>query len=206
MSVDADTPQEGIGLWRGPGERWAGPPGERAPEGAFDGDGGNIAAQFVALRESLENLGRAIASATEEDPPTGVASGNTDASGNLWLPIYACAAGQQFRLHRAVVEAQGSSPTSPSSAGWYGFYASDSDIAPGGTFTNIGDVLQGSLKDFAPATAGGPTFPAVFTDNSMQAAEVRGPKHLILVVVGGPATKRITVNYQGSLRRARGIV
>jgi hypothetical protein len=203
MTVNADVPQEGLGLWRGEGRRWEGPPSERAPARPFTAD--DIPEQFEKLRLSIEQLGRLL-SATEPDAPSGVASGNTDASGMLFLPVYAVAAGMEFRLHRAVVEAQGSSPTSPSSAGWYGFYGVGMDQAPGGTVTaTINDLLQGALLDFAPASAGGATFPAIFTDNSMQAAEVRGPQRLALVVVSGPATKRITVRYQGSLKRAHGI-
>ena len=201
--VDADVPQAGVGLWRGPGETWEPEGTERVPARPFTSD--DIANQFVKLHEAIENLGRVISNAVEPDPPTGVATGNTDASGNAFIVVYAVAAGMQFRLHRAVIEAQGSSPSSPSSLGWYGFYSLGQDNLPGGSYTNINDVLQGSLKDFAPSTSGGPTFPAVFTDNSMQAVECRGPNRLVLIVSGGPVSKRITVNYQGSLRRAHGV-
>jgi hypothetical protein len=202
MSVDIEIPEEGLGLWRGRGKDWEGRQ-EITPQ--FDGSDDPTARSWLELRDSIERLGVLLSNAVQPDPPTGVATGNTDASGNAFIVVYAVAAGMQFRLHRAVVEAQGSTPTAPSSAGWYGFYSLQSDAIPGGSFTNIGDTLQGSLKDFAPSTVGGPTFPAVFTDNSMQAVEVRGPSRLVLVVSGGPASKRVTVNYQGSLRRAHGV-
>jgi hypothetical protein len=158
------------------------------------------------LVEQVADLGRLIVNSTDPDPPTGIAAGNTNTDGNAYIPIYQVSQGEQFRLHRAVVECQSYTPAAPytNSSGWMGFYSLDSRDAPA-SFTGIGDLFQGALKDLAPSTVGGPLFPAVFTDNSMQASEVRGPKFLILVVVGGPASKRVTVNYQGSLRRARGI-
>lgn len=173
---------------------------EDAPQLAPDAD------LWEKLGEEIEGLGRAVATLTEPDAPTGVASGNTNADGNAFVPIYFAADGMQFRLHRAVIECQGYTPAAPytNAAAWIGIYALDQQQAPS-TFTAIGDQLQGALKDLAPSTVGGPIFPAVFTDNSMQAAEVRGPRGLVLVVVGGPASKRVTVNFQGSLRRARGI-
>jgi len=207
MSNRADEPQTGVGLYRGPGERWPGPPSEHAPVAPFDaGTDETEVESFLAVRKQIDELGRTLAQLVPPDEPTGIASGNTDASGNLFLVVYKVAAGEQFRLTRAVVECQGYTPASPYSnaSAWGAFYELDTDTIS--SFTAIGDVLQGAMKDLFPQTAGGPMFPAVFTDQGMQAAEIRGPRTLILVVASGPATKRVTVNYQGALKRQRGIV
>ena len=205
-TIDSSAPQEGVGLWRGPGENWQAPPGERAPEAAFDGND-PVAAAVVSMQGAIDDLGRKLAAAFPYDGPTGVASGNTDASGNLWLPVYQIGAGLIFKAHRLVVEAAGYTPASPytNASAWLGFYSFGQDVLPGGTYTGIANTMQGALKEFAPATSGGQLLPALFTDNGAQASEVRGPNHLILLVVGGPASARVTVNYQGSLRPAHGI-
>ena len=70
----------------------------------------------------------------------------------------------------------------------------------------VNDIYQGALKDFGPVTTGGPLFPALFVDGEEEAAGVRGPDTLMLFVVEGPASTRITVNYHGILKRPRGIV
>jgi hypothetical protein len=80
-------------------------------------------------------------------------------------------------------------------------------VATPTTYVGINDTLQGALKDLGPMDPGGPIFPGVWTDSAPQGAEIRGPRALCLVVVGTNALagKRITVNWQGTLRRARGI-
>ena len=199
----------GLGQYRGPGERWPGPPSEHAPERPFDNaDDGGTADAWLALAQEIQNLGQLLASQLQ-DGPTGVASGQTDSDGMLALIVYKVAAGEQFRLRRATVEAQGYSPAAPFAASdaWLGFYDLTQDSAPelaaGGA---VGDIYQGALKDFAPSVAGGPIFPALFVDGEQQAAEIRGPNTLMLLVSEGPPLARVTVNYQGILRRPRGLV
>ena len=211
MSNDPNRRYEqnvGIGEYRGPGERWAGPPSEHAPERPFDGgDDGGTAAAWLGLAEEIQKLGRLLAS-RPQDGPTGGASGQTDSDGMLALIVYKVAAGEQFRLRRAVVEAQGFTPAAPFAASdaWLGFYDLTQDSVPeltaGGA---VGDIYQGALKDFAPSIAGGPIFPALFVDSEEEAAEIRGPNTLMLLVSEGPPLVRVTVNYQGILRRPRGI-
>jgi len=164
------------------------------------------AKSMLELREQVAELARAIVNSTVPDGPTGIASGMTDASGNAFIIVYSCAAGEQFRLHRALVEAQGYTWAAPYSAGsaFLGLYSLQNTAAPA-SFTGIADVYQGAQKDGGPPVAGGPILPVLFADEDAQASEVRGPNSLVLMISGGPASKRITVNYQGSLRRARGI-
>jgi hypothetical protein len=163
---------------------------------------------WAAIVEKIDALAREVVNTTQPDPPSGVASGTADANGNCFLVIYTVSMGEQFRLHRAVLEAQGFSPASPyaASTAWVGFYALDAVATPT-TYVGINDTLQGALKDLGPMASGGPIFPGVWTDSAPQGAEIRGPRALCLVVVGTAAlaNKRITVNWQGTLRRARGI-
>jgi hypothetical protein len=196
----------GIGEYRGPGERWQGPPSEHAPERAFDDAQNTVAEAWVALADELASFGRLL-SAQPQDGPTGVASGNTDASGNLFLIVYKVAAGEQFRLTRADVEAFGFTPAAPFSGAtaWVAMYASDLDQVPGGTFTGIANALQGGQVMIGPPVAGGPMLPFLYAETESAAPEIRGPANLILVVNAGPATTRITFRYQGTLRRPRGI-
>ena len=46
-SVDTEKPELGTGLWRGPGERWPGPPSEHAPVAPFGPFGEAIADQAM---------------------------------------------------------------------------------------------------------------------------------------------------------------
>ena len=123
--------ETGLGEYRGPGQRWQGPPSERAPERPFDAAVDNSGQAWLDLSESIAELGRALAS-RPQDGPTGIASGQTDADGMLAMIVYKVAAGEQFRLRRATVEAQGFSPAAPYSASdaWLGFYALAQDLAP----------------------------------------------------------------------------
>ncbi len=199
----------GIGEHRPPGERWPGPPSEHAPGPAFDSDDprNELAQQWLELAGAIQELGRELASA-KPDGPTGVASGMTDADGMAAIIVYRCAAGEQFRLRRAVVEAQGFSPASPFSAAdaWLGFYdLAQEGIPESGLGLAVNDIYQGALKDFGPVTSGGPLFPSLFVDGEEQATEIRGPHTLMLIVFEGPASTRITCNYQGLLRRSHGI-
>jgi len=209
MSNRADEPQTGVGLYRGPGERWPGPPSEHAPVAPFDaGMDETEVESFLAVRKQIDELGRTLAQLVPPDSPAGIASGNTDASGNLFLIVYATAAGEQFRLTRAVAEAYGYTPAVPYSnaSAWVGLYATAQQIAPGGTFTGIANALQGDMVAFGPPAAGGPILPFMYTAVESEAPEVRGPRLLVLVVAGGPASTRVTLHYQGTLRRERGIV
>jgi hypothetical protein len=211
MSQDPNRDYEGavgLGEHRPPGERWPGPPSEHAPARSFDGGLDDPSARaWLELADSIAELGRKLAS-QPQDGPTGVASGNTDADGMLALIVYKCAAGEQFRLRRATVEAQGFSPAAAFAAAdaWLGFYDLTQDSVPEITAgLAVNDIYQGALKDFAPSVSGGPLFPALFVDGEEQAAEIRGPNTLMLLVFEGPPTTRITVNYQGDLKRPRGI-
>jgi hypothetical protein len=209
MSPDPNAGYEGevgIGEYRGPGERWQGPPSEHAPERAFDDAQNTVAEAWVALADELASFGRLLAS-QPQDGPIGVASGNTDASGNLYQIVYKVAAGEQFRLTRAVCEANGQTPASPFSAAsaWVALYATDLDQVPGGTFTGLADALQGGQVMFGPPIAGGPILPFMYTAVESEAPEIRGPANLVLVVNAGPTTRRITLRYQGTLTKPRGV-
>jgi len=208
MSNRADEPQTGTGLYRGPGETWPPQASERVPQTEFDGGWDNSGEAFLKMKDAIDQLGRAVAAATHPDGPTGTASGNTDASGNLYLPVYTVAAGEIFCLSRANVEAAGYNPGAvyTSAAAFAAFYATDSDIAPGGILTGVAAALQGSLLAFAPTVAAAQLFPWQYCSNDSYGCKVRGPSRLVLVVSGGPTTRLITVRYQGVLQRERGIV
>jgi hypothetical protein len=208
MSNRADEPQEGVGLYRGPGERWPGPPSEHAPVAPFGPFGEQEAESFLAMRDRIDELGRTLAQLVPPDAPTGVASANTNSDGNLFLVVYKVAAGEQFRATRLDVEAYGYTPAVPyaNAAAWVAGYSTEADQVPGGTFTGVGNALQGGQLFFGPPVAGEPILPFLYTAQESEAPEVRGPNLLALVIVGGPASTRVTVRYQGTLRRERGIV
>ena len=173
---------------------------------AFDDAQDPVANAWIAMADELQKFGRLLAT-QPQDGPSGVASGNTDASGNLFLIVYKVASGEQFRLTRALCEAAGQTPASPFSAAaaWVAMYATDLDQAPGGTVVGIANAMQGGQVMFGPPVAGGPILPFLYTSEESNASEIRGPANLVLVVTAGPATARITVRYQGTLRRPAGI-
>lgn len=152
----------------------------------------------------IRQLGRAAA-LNGFDFTAGTATGATDSSGNAVIGLYQVAAGVEAWLTRLVVNARVAAsnaiytPAVPYSnaAAYLALYQAASPA--------VNDIGDAGLLDFAPPTAGGPIFPGLFTDNSMQAAFVRGPAWYVLRVVSGPASSSVTCRYQLALRRAAGI-
>lgn len=158
--------------------------------------------RYEDKQKEIEQLGKLIAASTVPNDPSGVAAGNTDGSGNLVLGIYQVATGTEYRTSRIVVEVDGSTPSSPfTGVGYCAIYALDS---PQGLTVTTATVL-GGLRDVAAGSATQAFLPAIFEYGDHQSPRIRGPKWLAVVISAGPASKRVTVYYQGALRRLQGI-
>ena len=205
MTTNADEPQVGIGLYRGPGERWEGPPGERAPAAPFDGGADNSGQMWLSLRDSIERLGAFLARNSEPDEIAGIASGNTDASGNVWIPVYQVVAGMEVRVARITANALNPATGVP--------YTAASTFSAAAAYmhlhfadgNNSNDLARGTLFDFAPATAAGPIFPGLFEYGTLDTPFAPGPKWLMLHVNAGPVSTQVYARYQLKIRRQRGI-
>ena len=207
------TRQEGIGLYRGDGSMAPGTdvirddlrPGQAPhPSEGFQGPPMSVPVEdWQKHIEAIERLGQQINLMTRPDIVVGVAQGNTDSSGNLKMSVYRVAAGMEARLGRltgtALVAATGVAYTAAvpytNAAAYLELHDTDSSSQIGPT----------SLMDFGPPTAGGPVFPFLFTDQSMQAALVRGPREFVLNIVSGPASTMVVVRYQIHLSRMKGV-
>lgn len=214
MSSTLNHPgQEGVGIYRGDGGMGPGPdvirddlrPGQ-PPAPAEGQQGPPISIPYEAWQRHLallDEVGRTLALTTRPDIVVANASGNTDANGDLFLPIYQVAAGMEATVHRitgnALVAATGVAytPANPYSnaAAYLLFHEVD----------NPGQVGFSSLMDFGPPTASGPIFPFLITDNSMQAMLVRGPRWITMQVESGPASTQVMVRYQIRLTRMKGV-
>ena len=209
MTVDADTPQEGIGLYRGVGETWLPEPAqERAPLADFDQGGPvpSIATQALSLQDAIDRIGVLVAASAPPDFVVSVVAGNTDASGNLYLPVYQIADGMEGAVRRLTVNAVNpATNTSYTAAAPYAAASAYMNLHGTDGF-NSNDVMRGTLIDVSPLTAGGPLFPAVFEYDEHQAPREHGPKLFLLHVNGGPASTMVYCRYQVTIRRERGIV
>ena len=120
-------------------------------------------------------------------------AGQTDANGNLDIPLYRVPQGFQFYTQRITVEDSTHTPGAPFSAAgaWLGII--------------VGDKFQpGSLKDMAPnpGNAGAtPLIPFIFSDGNEEQALFRGGEIISLHVVGTVtlATVDIFATIQGKL-------
>ncbi len=208
MSSTLNHPgQEGVGLYRGqqpsvPDDLAPGQPPH--PSEGYEGPPIQIPLQgYEKMVKLIDEVGVKLAMETRPDFVVGNASGQTDSDGNATIRIYQAAAGMEARIHRltgnALVAATGVpyTPAVPysNSAAYLTFH--DVEDEGGVGFT--------SLMDFGPPVAGGPIFPFLLTDNSMQAMIVRGPKMIVMQVHVGPASTQVEVRYQISLSRAKGI-
>lgn len=161
---------------------------------------------WLELQRKLDELGRGLALHNRPDTVAGPFGGSLDSDGNGYIGIYQAADGMEARLHRLVVNtlvlATGAryTPAAP--------YAASSAYLEILTAAQpqLDSVGNDGLLDFAPPVAGGPIFPGLFTDNSMQASFVRGPNWFVLHVNGGPALGFVFGRYQIRLERQRGIV
>lgn len=171
----------------GPGVDWD----EQQPlEPARDLEG-----QIEALSRAVANLAAAGMAPKRQQYVEGVASHSLDSDGRGVFPIYKVGAGFYFKTHRLCVEATGYTPASPYlNANFYLLISTSTDpIAVG----------QGGLVDFYPTTSGAPAgeiqLPAVAEYSSTAGPLLRNETYLVCTIVGGPASTRITVHYQGLL-------
>lgn len=211
MSQDPNQDYEGgigIGEYRGPGEPWPGAPSEHAPTRPFDPeqlDPFDSAGQWLALAESIQQLGRMIVTHSQPNDPGAIATGQTDGSGNAVIPCYRVAAGEEFRVSRIVVEVDGSTPSAQFvGVGFCGIYVLETfeGVTVG---TNAGATTLGGLRDVAAGTATQGFLPAIFEYGDHQSPRVRGPRQIGVVISAGPVNKRVTVYYQGALRKMAGL-
>jgi hypothetical protein len=157
------------------------------------------------LKARIELIGEQVGR-TRFDYVSGTSGGQTDSSGNAVVGLYQVAAGIEARLRRLTGNARvpGTNvyytpATTFSAAGAYIvlFQADSPDRL---------DALDYSgMLDFGPPTAAGPIFPFVMTDDSQQAAFVRGPAWFVVQVAAGPASAPLTFRYQLELQREQGI-
>lgn len=103
-------------------------------------------------------------------------AGNTDANGNLDLPLYRVPQGYQLVVTRCIIEDATHTPGAPFSAAGAWIALID------------GDRFQpGSVKDFLPNpgnAAAVPLIPGLFSDGNTEAAVFRGGQIVSLHVVG----------------------
>jgi hypothetical protein len=163
--------------------------------------------------DAIEELGRVLALRTRPDFVWASASGNTDSSGNLVLPIYGVAAGMAARLHRlfvnAAVPATGVRYTAAVPFSNAAAYLELHVISGGGLDAGVPSSALGiqSQCDSAPITAGNPLFPGVFEYSWHQAPEATGPGVIALYIVGSSSLANTVVQarYGLSLTRAAGV-
>lgn len=156
------------------------------------------------LTLAVANLENAIRSPKRHRPVVDTAQKMTDSSGNAVIPVYQVSQGELFHLTRVVVECATFDATSPrtpaapysNASAWFGLFSTPDQNAVG----------QGRLIDFMPVTAGGQLVPAVAeypnADGEGGGALVRAGNWLVLWMKSGPASQRVSVNYQGWLESA----
>lgn len=149
-----------------------------------------IAEHFAMTRDSLAELTRRIAAPKRHDDYVGIASGNTDSSGNLTLAVMQARQGFSFNLRRALIEAatfdaSAYTPAVPytNAAFWTALFVSDDPTS----------VAQGQMLDFPAPLA----LPASAEYGDEEGPLIRAGEWLVLYVKTGPASKRITCRYQG---------
>lgn len=162
-----------------------------------------VGAQFVTTlgnyTERLEAL-IALARQPERDIPLAASQGaQLNSNGAATFQVYEVAAGFDFYLTRCVVEAatfDATTPYTPASPYshadfWLGLFRSP----------NPRDVDQGQLIDFTPTTDGQQGLPNV-AEYTQPGPLIRGGQFLVCYVTGGPASRRVSVNYEGYIRRS----
>ncbi len=202
----------GLGKYRGPSavpDQLA--PGQPPhPSEGYEGPAISVPLEWWQKQsEVIDSLGEQLARINLPDLVVGVATGNTDSSGNAVIGIYQVAAGLEAQLHRLTVNA-----INPSTGVAY---------TPAATYSNAEaylEILQADapqlsslgftgLIDFAPPITSvanpGPIFPGLFTDNSMQAGAVKGPMGFVLQVNAGPHSTLVMARYQVRIFRQHGI-
>lgn len=208
-NADYGEAGQGIGRRQAPGSTppLLEPGLQPSPSEGYEGPPVSVPIQGWEEREAaIVELGRRMGLETRPDTVAGVATGSTDSNGLAYIGLYTAAAGMEARLHRLTVNA-----VNPTTAAFYTAASTYSNSAAyleihaaASPQANDIDNAHGSLLDFAPPTAGGPIFPGLFTDNSMQASFARGPMGFVLKVVTGPASTLIVARYQIRLSRAVG--
>jgi hypothetical protein len=124
---------------------------------------------------ALMALWRDLSSRKRELSELAAVTSQTDASGNLDLPAYQVPLGFEATITRVNIEA-GSGNFTPAAP-----------FAAANAWAALIRGLRfgtGSILDFAPASAGGPIFPGVWTDSATQAIRLRGGEWVTLHVVG----------------------
>lgn len=155
-----------------PWESYIGPPEPRGPAlsdtglGDARSDRAELARALAAVMAEAERARRKI---TEFAAVTG----QTNASGNLDLPIFYVPAGFECAVVRVNIEDATHTPASPFSAAtaWLALIRGD-HFGPG------------SILDFGPATVGTTIIPSIFSTSENHAPILRGGEILSLHVVG----------------------
>ena len=182
---------------------WRGPQGERLPGPPATEESG-IPETNPAELLPAEMAARALAMIARTQPDVRDLRGmaQTDASGNVSVPVERVTAGYELHLKWLIVTDDTHTFGSTYSAGtdWIGVYVCESEQSPEFTIDN--------LLDGGPTSAGGPILPIVFEYTHGAERVVRGPGILVVRIVGdsGIASKRISVRGQGELRRKQGVV
>lgn len=146
------------------------------------------------LEERIEHVHALIARMLEqqshagrEELYTATQTGNTDASGDLTLSVFKVPSGFTFALHRTIIESAAYTPAVPySNAAAY-------------LTVNRGQPGPGSLRDFGPASAGGPLIPGLLTDPSRSGAVFQSGEEVVIFLNAGPATTAVAITIQGYL-------
>lgn len=118
--------------------------------------------------------------------------GQTDANGHLQILLYQAPAGFDFYLYRVVLDMVGATPQAPVTTG----YVQVCNGFPGALGVQ---AASGTVRDFAPTSAGGQVFPQVSTDGDDSAAVYRGGETVYLNVVGTTASKQVACYIKGLL-------
>lgn len=206
----SDEDRLGLGLYRGPAAIPDNLHPGQPPQPSIGKEGPPLSQpiDWEGALKNINELGQAMAAASKFDFISNAVSGQTDGSGNLVLPIYQVAAGDEARLHRLTGNA-----INPSTNASYTPAATYTDAGAyvklfeaEGASATTGDLGHTGLMDFGPPTMGGPLFPFNFEYSFEQAPFVRGPNWYVLRLVTGPVSATIYVRYQISKRRMRGVI
>jgi hypothetical protein len=114
------------------------------------------------------------------------ASGATDSSGNLSLPILDIPIGKLLVLERLILWADGFDPDTVSTTGWFGLYH--------GRGQN-----PGQLADFSPQSSGAQVFPSLAEYNHNNAPRFKGGETMVGEFVGVVASTNVAVLIQACL-------
>ncbi len=148
-----------------------------------------------AIRAELALLAQAKLE-TQTRQQSGLAQGQTDASGNAALQLFQVPGGATGRLVWATLDEAGVTPAAPDTSAtlWHAIYAASS----AGIFDPTQIIAVGSLLDYrlnAP-TRGDALIPDVYSYSDVKAAPTLvGPATFYLVVQAATATRRIACRY-----------